>query len=227
MISEKFNEPDELVKNFLKTNLIADERVLIKRIKFALSKKQRAELLETSQMLNYKHYLMIRTQLELGLRVNELCNLIIPDINFNEGYVFIRSRPGDKYTKAFHTKTLCSNRQIPIPSDLLKELRSFIGNSKIGYVFTSQKKGPFLKNTVIGFINLYAKMCDSINCTIGSHALRRTYASYLIQNNIPVTEISKLLGHNSIRTTMDYLFEINSVNFGEIKKIVNKMNRIN
>jgi len=212
------------IENFYKINEEFKE-IKIKRIKFALNEKQRKELLEIAEKTNYTHYLIIRLMLETGLRVNEIINLDIRQLRLDsEPIVIIKSRYADKYSGAFKTKTLSSNRTIPIPKQLAKLLKSYVNNRRAGYVFISNKKTRYLKNSVIGFINSYAKKIKSIGFCIGSHALRRTYASYLLQNGVKIADISKLLGHASIKTTLQYLYEIEQADFAQIRRIVKKMN---
>jgi integrase len=218
-------QADPLVESFYEVNSEYKDTYVIKRILTPLSEIQRKELLELSEKTNYKHYLMIRTQLELGLRVNELINLSINQINFHTNMVLIQSRKAINGVGGFKTKTLSSNRELPLPKELSKLLKAYIGNRKSGYVFESRKDSKlFLKNTVIGFINAYCKACPSIGRNMGSHALRRTYASFLLQNKIPINEISKLLGHSSIRTTMLYLFELEPINYDNVRKVLSRMN---
>lgn len=204
-----------------------DEKfVKIKKIKFALNNDQRKDLLDIAKLTNYKHYLMIRVMLESGLRVNELVNLIIYDLNLVECYIEVQSRLATKYHGSFKTKTKSSNRIIPITHSLSRELKAYIGNRKTGYLFVSRKNNTkFFKNSVIAFINKYAKICNRISKKMGSHALRRTYASYLLVNKIPIDRISKILGHSSVRTTLIYLFEISDLEFDAIRDVVNKMNK--
>jgi integrase len=236
MISESdiFPEDHLLIQKLYQVNPELKDTYKIKRILSPLNEKQRAKILEIAEKQNYKHYLMIRMMLETGIRVNELTNLVIDQINFDAGVIIIQSHDATKYYKSFKTKTQSSNREISLPKNLAKLIKSNLGPRKSGYVFESQKKSRYTKNSVITMINSYARKCDSIpqrtnskgNLTkdIGSHALRRTYASYLLQNNVPISEISKLLGHSSIRTTMLYLFEIQPVDHDKIRKIVDKMN---
>ncbi|MHA1341041.1 MAG: tyrosine-type recombinase/integrase [Promethearchaeota archaeon] len=219
-------QEEKIIEEFFRINPHLKEQIKIKRIKFALNEKQRKELLDIAESSNYTHYLIIKLMMETGLRVNEAINLDIRQLNLgNEPMIVIQSRQSDKYSRSFKTKTLSSNRVIPITKKLSKILKAYIGNRKKGYVFISQKKSKYLKNSVIGFINRYAKKCKSLGFNIGSHALRRTYASYLLQNKVKISDISKLLGHSSIKTTLNYLYEIEQPNFIEIRKIIKKMNK--
>jgi len=224
IISVSVQNPQNYIESFYKINPEIKEVYAIKRVKFALNLEQRTELIENSK-INYIHYLMIKTQLETGLRVNELANLTIKQINFNQDIIQIKTRTGDKYVKAWRTKTLSSNRIIPISKKLKNELKSYIATRKNGYLFISQKKTPFIKNSIIRFINKYAKKCLSIGENIGSHSLRRTYASYMVSEKIEIGKISKMLGHSSIKTTMLYLFDIVSQDFNDVRQVLKKMNK--
>lgn len=208
-----------------------EKKLKKRRILFALSEEQRKDLLDKVFSLNYKHYLIIRTQLESGLRVAELCNLIIDDFDYHNDTLLIRSKQGGKHNLAFSTKTHSSNRAVPIPSQLTKELRAFIGGRKNGYIFQTQKKseenkGRYNTRTLIDMINNYSKITPSIGKTIGSHALRRTYASFLLQQNIEIGVISKILGHTNVSTTLKYLYGIyNPEAMDNVRKVIRKMNK--
>lgn len=200
----------------------------ITQVKFALSETQRKELLATAKANNYKHYLMILTQLHCGLRVGELVHLTIENVNFASQYIFVKSRMEDEWVDAWHPKTESSNRIIPITTEICELLREYIGTRTHGYVFHSNKirngiYTRFSKNSIIYFINKYAKACPSLGRTIGSHSLRRTYASYLCNAHIPVGKISQLLGHTSIMTTMKYLYSFSDLDFTEVRSVLERM----
>lgn len=197
------------------------EGIKIKKILFALSEKQRNELVEiaenaTSKDLRkrnegYKHSLMIRTQIYAGLRVSELINLTVGDLNLgSEPTIRVQSRNSDDSAFAFKPKTVSSNRIIPIPKILAIELKGYLGKRSSGYVFKSRKtskRGRYSKESVIGFVNKYAKMAKSIGFCIGTHALRRTFASLMIKDHSLIV-VSKLLGHANTKTTLSYLYQI-------------------
>lgn len=202
-----------------------------KRLLFALTDDQRKELLDFAKENNFKHYLMIRLMLETGLRVAELANLTIPELDFKHNRIFLSAKEGSKYYLSFKTKTESSQRIIIVEPDLMKELRSFVGARKVGYVFETQvkneqNKGRFNKRSIINMINEYAVQCKSIRRPIGAHCLRRTFASYLAQNQINIGIIQKQMGHSSIATTLRYLHSIYSEKEVEAaRKILRKMNK--
>ena len=109
--------------------------------------------------------------------------------------------------------------------ELVKVLKHQIQKRNKGYVFLSNKKGRYSIRSIIRIVNQYARKSKFISKTIGSHALRRTYASFLLNQGIGIDKISKLLGHASIRTTLTYLYEIiNLEDYEEIRKVIIKMN---
>lgn len=193
-------------------------RFKVKRIKFALSKKQREELKSKALENNKKHYRIILCQINTGMRISEVQNLIIKDVNLAAKEIFLRPR-GD-----WHPKTPAGIRKIEINEELAKELRYEIGKRKKGYVFISNKGGCYNRNALINMINKYAKECTTLQKTIGSHSLRRTFASVMISSGLEIGKLSKRMGHRSIKITMQYLYEISDPKSGEqIREILNKM----
>jgi len=219
---------DDLEQKFIKNNKDESTYFKIKKFKFALSKKQREELLSVAASHSRLHQLMIETQFLTGIRVGELVNLPIDNVHLNEKILIVNAHEEDKRIARWKPKTDAGSRIIPMENDLVRDLSGYIKGEKrkLGYFFISQKGSAFRKQSVITFINKYAKECKSIGHDIGSHALRRTFASYLLNENVPVGKISKLLGHASIEITMKYLFQIDALDgYDEIRKSLSKMNK--
>jgi integrase len=235
IMTEEINP--QIVQNecetFFTVNPALKNKIKINKIKFALSQTQRDELLRTAKEINPKHYCMIKLQLETGARIGEIVNLSIPQVNFQEKTIFIESHQDDRYLEGWHPKTVSGNRVVPITDVMMDELKGQILKRTKGYVFLSNKKKneftdknrSFYENSIIRVINIYAKKSKSIGINIGSHCLRRTYASYLLHSGTPISEISKLLGHKSIKITMEYLYEITNIEaLDKIRTIIDKMN---
>jgi integrase len=189
------------------------------RFRFALSQRQRQELIAVAGSYSDTHELMISTQLLTGIRVGEIVNLELPDLYLDDpanAEMWIQPKiekdENGNIRMRWHPKTAAGSRRIPLTDVLAKKLKRYIGKyrRKKGCVFISNKKRRFREDTVIHFIDKYAKECKTIGHDIGSHALRRTYASFLINEGVPIGMISKELGHASIEITMRYLFAIES-----------------
>jgi integrase len=198
----------------------------------ALTHAQEEELIAVAERHNTMYALMIELALNTGLRVDELVNLIISDLNLDKKNpeIYVHDRGVSKYHDSFKCKSFLSNRHIPLPlekdSNLVVKLRASIGNRKTGYVFESQvtqingEIREFLnlkKNSLIGVLNEYAKECKTIGKNIGFHSTRRTYASKLLDANITIPQIMLVMGHSDLSTTIKYLRTIRKLNQEEIR----------
>ena len=214
------DHPENDIEIFYQVNP-EQKNIKIRRIRFALTQQQRNDLLNCALQNNSKHYRIIKTQLATGMRIKELLNLSIAQVNFQAKEIEIKSRSANRYVSAFSTKTKHSNRIIPMNNEILRVLRTQIDKRKHGYVFESNKGGNISVRHGIRIVNKYAKKAKSIGKTIGSHALRRTYASFLLNNGVKIGKISRILGHASIKTTMEYLYDITDTSsFDEIRNAV-------
>jgi len=140
-----------------------------------------------------------------GLRVSEVINLKISWIDWGENIIRVQKN----LKPLLWSPKQSSERELPIVEDFALELKQFLGNRKSGYVFRSRKKSNnhrYNKESIIKKINELTK--PIFGKTTGSHIFRKTYASHLLNEHIPVGEIKKYLGHSDIKTTFIYLESI-------------------
>lgn len=148
---------------------------------------------------------MIKCMLKIGARVSELVNFKIEWINFKDKMIHIQK---NQKPITWEPK-YCSIRELPVPENLLIELKQFIGNRKTGYVFRSRKKAEssrYKESSVIHKINRITR--DTFGKNLGTHIFRRTYASFLLNEGHDLIQIKKRLGHSDIKTTFLYLQDI-------------------
>ncbi len=183
--------------------------------KKVLSKNETKMLIENAPDIQTR--MIIKTMVNTGFRVSELINFKISWILFEDNIIRIKE---NKEPIKFSPKYK-SIREIPISSMFCLELKQFVRKRRRGYVFRSQrKKYPqrYTKQAIIGKINSISKKI--FNGTVGSHILRRTYASNLLYGNINIKKIQELLGHKNLRTTFIYLQDIpHRGDYNEIRKI--------
>jgi len=225
MMKDADDRPDDL-ESFIQINETIHRQFKIKRWKFALNAIQRNELIDTAMKTNTLHGLMIKTQLMTGTRVGEVADLLVSNVNFAAGYVSIETHEDDDEIEEWRPKTQSSVRTIPLEPALGREIRRYLDErtKNSSYVFIGRTGTKFTSRSIINLINDYSKLCSSIGRTIGSHSLRRTYASFLVKNNVPIGTISSYLGHSSIRTTMRYLFELKDFDdFGKTNALLSTM----
>ena len=140
---------------------------------------------------NTKQRAIIETLLSSGLRVSELCNLKMDDVDFNSLTVRVRCGKGGKDRTTFINpvakKYICR---------YLSERKS-----ESEYVFTSRYGKQY---SASGIQRIMVNMSEKCGFHIHPHRFRRTLASDLARKGMPIQEIQKLLGHTSIETTRRY-----------------------
>ena len=154
---------------------------------------------------SFQEELMIKCMVKMGMRVSELTNFKIEWINFQDKMIRIQKNN----TPFKWEPKYCSERELPIPENLVLDLKKFINNRKTGYVFKSRKKSKSYKyneESIIRKINTISKKVFGKN--LGTHIFRRTYASYLNSTGHDIVKISKRLGHGDLKTTFLYLQDI-------------------
>ena len=141
---------------------------------------------------NIKHKSMIALTYSAGLRIGELINLKIVDIDSSRMIIHVKAAKGNK------------DRIVPLSEKLLKMLRQYYKEySPKAYLFEGQKGGKYSSSS---FGKLLKSACKKakINKNITAHTLRHSYATHLLEKGTDIRVIQKLLGHNSIKTTMIY-----------------------
>lgn len=134
-----------------------------------------------------------------GLRVSELCNLLLSDLFLDEGFLRVTGK-GNK------------QRLVPISERAIRELKSWFAfrnsiNIKPGeedYVFISAARKKHLSRiTVFHNIKIYAEQAG-IQKTISPHTFRHSFATHLLEGGANLRAIQTMLGHESISTTEIY-----------------------
>ena len=144
---------------------------------------------------------LIDTLLSTGLRVSECSNLKISDINFEKDEITV-----------YATKTN-TWRKVYLDSYAKEHLRSYLMNRKDNnpYVFVNIRKcnGSITKMSNGSIEKLIQKYCYKIinrHCSV--HLFRKTLATRLKRMGMDITDIAKLLGHKSIKTTEQFYLTV-------------------
>jgi len=156
-------------------------------------KQQEIKYLKHNQVLrlidsidDIRDKLIVRTIYATGVRVSELCNMNIEDIDFDEHTIRIRGK-GDKIRLVF------------IDEDTLAEVLSFIGTRTSGPLFVGQQGKHISSRAIQHIFKHYAPS------GITPHKIRHSYASELYKRSKNLRVVQENLGHTSIKTTEIYL----------------------
>ncbi|MBC7439792.1 MAG: tyrosine-type recombinase/integrase [Flavobacterium sp.] len=159
---------------------------------------------------NLKHNTMLRLCYGLGLRVSEIVNLKIRDIDSKAMQVFIERAKGKK------------DRYVNLPESILPQLRNyFIEYKPKIYLFEGQYGGQYSSRSAQQVFK-NAMLKAKINKTVGIHSLRHSFATHLLEQGTDIRFIQELLGHNDIKTTLIYT----EVSDKSLRKIISPLDNL-
>jgi site-specific recombinase XerD len=159
-----------------------------------LTKAQINDLVEVTR--NCKHKAIIALLCSSGLRRNELLRLSITDIDSKEMLVHIRLGKGFK-----DRNTILADRTLVL---LRQYFKIFNPQPKV-YLFEGPTAGtPYSGSSVAKIVKKAAHLAK-IEKNVTPHVLRHTFATLLLKQHTHIKEIQRLLGHQSVNTTMQYL----------------------
>ena len=134
---------------------------------------------------------------ETGMRAGELCGLRVDDVDPLRKLV--RVRQAVWHGKVQTPKTKNAIRDIPIPVEIVDALRTHIGDRKEGFVFATKNGTPWNADLLLRrHLRKELKVGDG-----NLHMFRHTFATRQLNAGVPVSVVSKLLGHASISTTLN------------------------
>jgi len=179
------------------------------KLPVVLSKQEIKKIIDGTS--NIKHRTIISLGYSSGARLSEVCNLKISDIDSNRMQIRIRNGKGkkDRYT------TLAKNALI--------DAREYFKRYKpVDYLFFVNNKNKAISNGAVQDAFKKNVKKAGIIKDVHFHTLRHSFATHLLEQNVNIKIIQKLLGHSSIRTTMLYT---HLVNF-KISSIINPFDNL-
>lgn len=146
-----------------------------------------------------------------GIRVTELINLKVDDVNLQMGYLMCRDGGRE--------------RVIPFGNEaksaLLRYLEgtraSMISDPASVYLFANCSGQPMSRQGFWKLIKFYAKKAGIV-ADITPHTLRHSFAAHLVENGADLRSVQEMLGHSDISTTQIYA----NMNHSRIREVYAK-----
>lgn len=190
------------------------------------------KLLIDSMVPKYK--LLIKLLYGSGIRLNELLQLRIKDLDFDTGLLTVRSGKGANDRTTLIPVSLYDELQVQVDKVLIwheEDLKKGYGEARLPdslakkypaaaktaawqYLFPRDKIGLDPSDNKVRRFHIYDKTLQTavrkavhdsgIMKPASCHTLRHSFATHLLMNGADIREIQELLGHKSVETTMIY-----------------------
>ena len=148
--------------------------------------------------IDYRNIAMLETIYATGMRVSELVNLKVSDIDFNEDLIRVMGK-GSK------------ERIVPINETSENALKIYINEHRNYLLKTNDSEYVFINNfgkkiSRVGFFKIIKALCkeNGIDKNVSPHTLRHSFATHLLNNGADLRIIQELLGHSNLTTTQIY-----------------------
>lgn len=142
---------------------------------------------------NIRNLSLIELLISTGMRVGELVNLNIDDVNFEERSCIVLGKGNKQREVYFDARTKIH---------LLQYLNNRVDDNVA--LFVSMKK-PYQRLSISGIELIVRKLGIETDINkVHPHKFRRTLATLAIDKGMPIEQVQKLLGHVKIETTMQY-----------------------
>ena len=157
-----------------------------KRLPELLTKSELRKFFKTIQKCgDTKHELMLKLLLYTALRVSELINIQVADIDLDNCKIFIYQGKGEK------------DRYILFPKSFRLALKSYVeANSECVYLFESRLNKPYTARRIQQIVRMYTDQAG-LNRSVHPHLLRHQMLTFLTEQGLADSKIQLISGHKS------------------------------
>ena len=151
------------------------------------------KIIDISTPLGIRNRLILELLYGSGLRVSELCNIKLSDIDFSNKSIRIIGK-GKKERIVYYGE---------YAEEVLKEYMKTHERKNHNYLFVNSKGGQLTDRGVRYIIdNIMSKL--SVKTHVTPHVLRHTFATDMLNNGCDIKVVQELLGHSSLKATEIY-----------------------
>ncbi len=139
---------------------------------------------------------MLELMYASGLRVSELVNLRVEDVNLEAGFVRVTGKGSRE-------------RVVPVSEQTIDNIRKYIKHLRVKllkgkespYLFISQRGTALTRQRFWQTIKEYGRRAG---VKVTPHVIRHSFATHLLEGGADLRSIQKMLGHSDISTTQIY-----------------------
>ncbi len=157
------------------------------------------DCIDVSTDIGKRNHCILEVLYGCGLRVSELVDLKISNINFKENYIIVEGK-GEK------------TRLVPLANATADYIHDYISavrsktkiNKKHEDILFLNSRGTNMSRVIVFIIIKELTQKAGISKSISPHTFRHSFATHLLQNGADLRFIQEMLGHSSITTTQIY-----------------------
>ena len=149
---------------------------------------------------NFKFKTIFMLAYGSGLRIGEITNLRVEDIDSKNMRIFVREGKGNK-----ERYTILSKQSLQM---LITYWWKYRQNRRRGRIFLSESGQAITTGVIREHFRKYRRKAK-INEKVTLHTLRHNFATNLIENGATLIQVKELMGHSNIRSTMVYIHVAN------------------
>ncbi len=190
-VKTKFKEEIVLPK-------IIPRDVIEQLLDYLYEKESSKECSKWKKNLILRDVAVIETLFSTGIRISELCHLQSKFFDLKDGVLCIQGKGGkERYLQIGNSDVLY----------ILNTYKNCFANEikEHGYFFVNRYGQPLSEQSARRMIHKYADAIQA-DMNITPHMFRHSFATYLMEEDVNIRYIQKMLGHASITTTQIYTF---------------------
>lgn len=200
--------------NLIDNNLFSDVKNprKVRGLPNFLTDKEITKLLDVSfdNLLFERNSLIIEILYSTGIRVSELVNIKICDINKYDKTIIILGK-GNKERVVYYGKLLQEKLE-----KYTNNTRNLLNKNNNDYLLLSKNGNKITTRQVENIINKFTFL-SGLDKHVTPHTIRHSFATTMLSNGSDIVSVKELLGHSSINTTSIYTH----VTSEQIKKVYN------
>ena len=153
---------------------------------------------DTAKPLGARDCAMLELLYAAGLRVSELVNLKLQDVNLEAGFVRVIGKGSKERVVPFGLQA-----QKKIEYYIKKPRTTLLKNQVSSYLFVARAAKPITRQGFWKLLRRYATLAQ-LNKRVSPHSLRHSFASHLLEGGADLRAVQVMLGHVDIATTQIY-----------------------
>ncbi len=173
------------------------------------------QVIDQTKPLGVRNAILLRLLFETGLRVSELINISVQDLDFAQLQIKITGK-GNKERLIFLSEELAVDIKtyLAYTRPVLQNKGNIIETKR---VFINYKGGELTARGVRKILNtLVDKAGETFN--VHPHLLRHTFATIMLENGADIRTVQELLGHKNVKTTEIYTAVSDKLVFEQFQK---------